>query len=60
MEKFVEWLEKDVKTIANIPNAEMIFGKGEARRFNKETKCWICKNDLGEDKVRDHCHYTGI
>ena len=59
MEKFVEWLEKDVKTLANIPNAEMIFGEEEARRFNKSTKCWICKDELGEDKVRDHCHYTG-
>ena len=37
----------------------MIFGKEEAERFNEETKCWICKEDLHYDKVRDHCHFTG-
>ena len=57
--KFVEWLEKDIKEIANIPAKKMIFGKEEANRFNEETKCWICKGELGENKVRDHCHYTG-
>ena len=59
MQKFVEWLEKDVIKIANIPKVAMIFGKEEAERFNKETKCWICEEDLGYDKVRDHCHFTG-
>ena len=59
MQKFVESLEKDVKEIANIPKADMIFGKEEAERFNKETKCWICGEDLKDDKVRDHCHFTG-
>ena len=37
----------------------MIFGKNEAERYNKETKCWICKEELNIDKVRDHCHFTG-
>ena len=59
MGKFVEWLEEDVKIIANIPKLDMIFRKEEAERFNKETKCWICKEDLNGDKVRDHCHFTG-
>ena len=59
MGKFVEWLEEDVKIIANIPKSDMIFRKEEAERFNKETKCWICKEDLNGDKVRDHCHFTG-
>ena len=59
MEKFVEWLEEDVKVIANIPMKKMIFGKEEAEQFNKATKCWICKEDLGSDKVRDYCHFTG-
>ena len=61
MEKFVKWLEEDVKDIAKIPVKEMIYGEEEAERFNKETRCWICKGKFKEDdkKVRDHCHYTG-
>ena len=61
MQKFVEWLEKDVKEITNIPEVDMIFGKEEATRYKKETKCWICKGEFKEDdkKVRDHCHFTG-
>ena len=46
---FVEWLEKDIKIIANIPKQDVIFGKEEAERFNKETECWICKEDFKED-----------
>ena len=49
MQKFVEWLE-----IANIPAKKMIFKEEETDRFNKATNCWICKGELGEDKVRDH------
>ena len=53
-----------LKKIANIPDVYMIFGKEEAERYNKETKCWICKGEFKEhdDKnknVRDHCHFTG-
>ena len=59
MQKFVEWLENDDKEIAIIPDVDMIFGKKEAERYNKETKCWICKGELNNDKVRDHCHFTG-
>ena len=69
MQKFVEWLEKDIKIIANIPEVDMIFGKEEKARYKRETKCWICKgkfNDIVDEngykkngKVRDHCHYTG-
>ena len=62
MEKFVEWIEKDVKEIANIPDAEMIFSPGVLNQFNNATKCWICKgefDDTVDKKVKDHCHYTG-
>ena len=59
MQKFVEWLENDVKEIAKIPPKKMMFGKKEAEQYNKETKCWICKGELNNDKVRDHCHFTG-
>ena len=59
IEKFIEWLEKDVKYISNISTKKMIFRKKEAIDFNNATNCWICKGELGLDKVRDHCHLTG-
>ena len=61
---FLKYLEEDIKMIANIPRKKMIFGKEEEERYNKETKCWICKGefddkDKDKEKVKDHCHYTG-
>lgn len=29
------------------------------QQYNTATICYICEKDLGEDKVRDHCHFTG-
>ena len=48
MEKFVEWIEEDVKEIANIPDVEMIFGPDELDQFNGATKCWICKGEFDD------------
>ena len=69
MKKFVEWIEDDVKEIANIPDVEMIFGSNELKQFNNTTKCWICNEEFDDtadekgyrrnEKVKDHCHYTG-
>ena len=59
MQKFVEWLENDVKEIANIPDKKMMFKIQEQQQYEKETKCWICKGELNNDKFRDHCHFTG-
>ena len=59
MQNFVEWLENDVKEIANIPEKKMIFKKQEQQQYEKETKCWICKGELNNDRVTDHCHFTG-
>ena len=56
---FIKWLEDDVKYIANIKPKKMIFRKEEEKQFNKTTDCWICGEELGNDRVRDHCHYTG-
>ena len=59
--KFVEMLKEDIKIITNIPEKKMIFGK-EKEQYEKETKCWICKEEFNDDKgvkVRDHCHFTG-
>ena len=34
-------------------------GKDAMDVFNKASDCWICGEPLGNDRVRDHCHYTG-
>ena len=56
---FIKWLEEDVKKIAELEKKEMIFTKEEKKQFNKASDCWICGEYLGNDRVRDHCHYTG-
>ena len=56
---FIKWLEEDVKAIANIEPKQMIFTKEDRKQFNKASDCWICGEELGNDRVRDHCHYTG-
>ena len=69
MKKFVEWIEEDVKDIANISDVEMIISSDELKQFNEATKCWICNEEFDDtadekgyrknEKVKDHCHYTG-
>ena len=57
---FIKWLEDDVKFLANIKPKKMIFTKEDEKQFNMVSDCWICGEELGNDnKVRDHCHYTG-
>ena len=58
-QKFVEMLEEDIKIIGNIQQKKMVFGKKEEERSYEETKCWICNKEFNDDKVRDHCHFTG-
>ena len=59
MDVFIKWLEEDVKAIANIKPKKMIFTEEDKKRFNKSKECWICEEPLKDNKVRDHCHYTG-
>ena len=56
---FIKWLEDDVKFLANIEPKKMIFTKEDEKQFNTASDCWICGEELGNDRVRDHCHYTG-
>ena len=59
MDTFINWLESDVKEIANLENKDMIFTEEDKQKFIKASDCWICGEHLGNDRVRDHCHYTG-
>ena len=56
---FIKWLEDDVKFLANITPKKMVFTKEDEKQFNMASDCWICGEKLGNDRVRDHCHYTG-
>ena len=56
---FIKWLEEDVKAIANIEVKQMIFTEEDQKQFNKALDCWICGEALENDRVRDHCHFTG-
>ena len=56
---FIKWLEDDVKFLANIKEKKMVFTREDEKQFNTASDCWICGEELGNDRVRDHCHYTG-
>ena len=59
--KFVEMLEKDIIEIyerTKFPK-KMDMTDEDKKNYNDATKCHICKEILGNGKVRDHCHLTG-
>ena len=57
---FINWLEEDVKIIAELGNEKMKITAEEEEQFKQASNCWICGNLLNiKDRVRDHCHYTG-
>ena len=31
----------------------------QIEEFNLATECYICKKELNNDRLRDHCHFTG-
>ena len=42
-------------------NKNLIMSAEEEERFQLSHSCWICDKlfDVGDDKVRDHCHIAG-
>ena len=59
MDTFINWLESDVKEIANLENKDMIFTPENEKEFINASNCWLCGEYMGNDRVRDHCHFTG-
>ena len=41
-------------------NKNLIMSAEEEEKFKLINSCWICDKlfDVGDDKVRDHCHIT--
>ena len=58
---FVEMIEDDIARIQSIPPKPIIQTKNDWEDFKNATKCWICQKefDENEEKVKDHCHFTG-
>ena len=42
-------------------NKNLIMSEKDEQIFQSSNKCWICDKlvDVGDNKVRDHCHITG-
>ena len=42
-------------------NKNLIMSAEEKERFQLSNNCWICDKlvDVGNEKVRDHCHISG-
>ena len=65
MTKFCKDLREHATKIINYEKKDMIpLTKKEEENHNNQKVCYICKNefdtnDKKNDKVRDHCHYTG-
>ena len=45
--------------VNNIFKKKMIIIPEQEREFQEAKNCSICGEELGEDRVRDHCHVTG-
>ena len=58
---FIEMIEDDIVRIQSIPPKPIIPTKNDWEDFKNATKCWICQKEFNEneEKVRDHCHFTG-
>lgn len=58
---FVDRLTKDIREIyqQNDFKKPMTMTEEDRIAFAEATKCSICDQELGEDRVRDHCHFTG-
>ena len=60
MKRFCKDLKDHATKIIDFKKNTMIpLTKEEEDNFNKENTCYICKNYFNNDKVRDHCHFTG-
>ena len=61
--KFVRWVLNKHKWTGKITkkyfNKRLIMTNEDEEIYNNSQICWICKEKLNTDKVRDHCHVTG-
>ena len=60
--KFITWVLDKQKWAQQITkhyfNKRLIMTSEDEEIYNNSQICWICKQELNMDKVRDHCHVT--
>ena len=60
MKRFCKDLKEHAIKIINCEKKVMApLTKDEKEDYNNQKVCYICKKEFINDKVRDHCHYTG-
>ena len=60
MKRFCKDLKDHATKTIDFKKKNMIpLTKEEQDNYNKENTYYICKKDFNNDKVRDHCHFTG-
>ena len=63
-EMFVRKLQEEAEQLfqeyINTPRQLLELTDAELRSFHTATRCHICNQRLGGDKVRDHCHIMGF
>ena len=61
--KFIKWVINQNKRIKEITtnhfNKELIMTTQDEEIYNNSQICWICREELNTDKVRNYCHITG-
>ena len=58
VEKIVE-LTKGIYNDFYIRPKPLVMNSITQKEFNESVNCHICGFELGDDRVRDHCHFTG-
>ena len=61
--KFITWALDKQKWVKQITkkyfNKRLRITNEDEQKYQDSQNCWICKQELNSDKVRDHCHATG-
>ena len=59
VDEFLDKLIEHVKNLQNRPKKPIIWEKGKREKFENQTHCWFCNEEIKGRKVADHCHFTG-
>ena len=62
VERFLRRLKEEYQKIEQLLSQiePMIITKEQEQKFRTVKDCYLCKRPLGTDRVRDHCHMTGL